>query len=303
MHGMPIASTTGKPSTNSAEEREDDEEAVHRRALSGQHGVLFFGAAARATCARTSPASRRRAAASPTASGPMNSQNGISSVAVWLLRLLRDRDHAGDATARRTSRRRRARSPSCSSQRGRGGSSAWNSSIRICPPSQRHVRRGEERQADQEVARQLLRAGHRHVEDAAHHDLRERRDDQQRQQREADRSAPQHERASRHAPSRPSSARSSPQPRALLHRPDLLDVAGPLREVLVDLRQHRLAERRRRRARPSPRRRSCPWPRGPCGTWPRSRCPSRASCAPTSAIVSSMILRSAGRDAPARPSR
>ena len=48
-----------------------------------------------------------------------------------------------------------------------------------------HVRRRKERQADQEVARQLLRAGHRHVEEPAHRDLRQRRDHERGQKREA----------------------------------------------------------------------------------------------------------------------
>ena len=48
-------------------------------------------------------------------------------------------------------------------------------------------RRGQEDGADQEVARQLLGAGHRHVEHRAHDDLRQRRGDEQREQHEADR--------------------------------------------------------------------------------------------------------------------
>jgi hypothetical protein len=40
----------------------------------------------------------------------------------------------------------------------------------------RHVGGGDERQADQEILGELLGAGERHVEHAAHGDLRERRD-------------------------------------------------------------------------------------------------------------------------------
>ena len=64
----------------------------------------------------------------------MNSQNGISSVAVWLLRFLPivitpATNSAANIAAPTSSM------ASCSNQRGRGGSSAWNSSMRIWPPS------------------------------------------------------------------------------------------------------------------------------------------------------------------------
>src|SRR6266850_1091103 len=48
-----------------------------------------------------------------------------------------------------------------------------------------HVRGGEESEADEEVARHLLGAGHRHIEYAAHRDLRQGRDHDGGEQQEA----------------------------------------------------------------------------------------------------------------------
>src|SRR5215210_7125720 len=58
------------------------------------------------------------------------------------------------------------------------------------PALGRDVGAAEEGQADEEVARHLLGARHRHVEDAAHDDLRQRRDDQPGEERKAE---PAHE--------------------------------------------------------------------------------------------------------------
>ena len=63
----------------------------------------------------------------------MNSQNGISSVAVWFCRLLPMVTMAAtNSTLNITIPA--SSMPSCRNHRGRGGSSTWNSSIRICPP-------------------------------------------------------------------------------------------------------------------------------------------------------------------------
>jgi hypothetical protein len=69
----------------------------------------------------------------PTASGAMNSQNGISMIGVWLFRLREI------VTTEATHRMPNTTTPqssisSCSSQRGFGGTRTWNSSMRICPP-------------------------------------------------------------------------------------------------------------------------------------------------------------------------
>ena len=94
--GWPIASTTGKAEHEQRRGRRERRGSRHRcRALSGQRGLLLFGPAAPPGVEEHRRRSSITSSAAPTASGAMNSQNGISSVAVWLFRLLRDRDDRG----------------------------------------------------------------------------------------------------------------------------------------------------------------------------------------------------------------
>ena len=100
--------------------------------MSGRSASARAGRARQVWASIAAVSTTRRA--EPTASGPMNSQNGISSVAVWLSRLLRI--ETSEAAKISPNRRMPATSiASCSSQRGRGGMRAWNSSILTCPPS------------------------------------------------------------------------------------------------------------------------------------------------------------------------
>src|SRR3954462_11419942 len=159
----------------------------------------------------------------PSTSGAKKTQNGISRIGVTLFRL---RATVTTEATKRTPKNAtpEASMPSCSHQRGRAGTSAWNSSIRIWPPSRvtyeaaTNVRQMRKYLASSSAPASGTLNTPRIVICASGVTI----------------SAARRTRLTLRTAILISSK--------LFDGPDLLDVLAPLREVLVHLRQHRLPE-------------------------------------------------------------
>src|SRR6185503_1341130 len=223
-HGIAIASTTGKPSMNSTRKAR-----TTRKPSIAQVSTVCLASGRRRRHVCTSMASVSTTSSSePTTRGAKNSQNGISSTGVTLFRL------RVTVTTEATNRTPNTAMPdtsisSCRIQRGFGGRRNWNSSMRICPPSRvtyepasrvRQIRKyfassSAPASGTLNTPRMVICASGVTTSAA-------------RRTRLALLTADLTSSKLRHG--------------ALFHCPNLLDVLAPLGEVLVHLREHRLAE-------------------------------------------------------------
>src|SRR5688500_3274463 len=216
---MAIASTTGKPSMNSTRKAR-----TTRSPSMAQESTVRFASGRRVRQVCTSMASVSTTKSSePSTSGAKNSRNGISSTGVTLFRL------RVTVTTEATNSTPNTATPltsiaSCRIQRGFGGRRNWNSSIRIWPPScvtyeaARKVRQIRKYFASSSAPASGTLNTPRMVICASG----------------VTTSAARRTKLALLTAFLTSSN--------LLYGLDLLDVLAPLREVLVHLREHRLAE-------------------------------------------------------------
>src|SRR5688500_11258529 len=218
---MAIASTTGKPSMNRTRKAR-----TTRSPSMAQDSTVRFASGRRVRQVCTSMASVSTTSSSePSTSGAKNSRNGISSTGVTLFRLrvivtTEAKNSTPNTATPLTS------IASCRIQRGFGGRRNWNSSMRIWPPScvtyeaARKVRQIRKYLASSSAPASGTLNTPRIVICASGVTTS----------------------AARRTKLALLTALLISSNRLLLNGSDLLDVLAPLREVLVDLREHRLAE-------------------------------------------------------------
>src|SRR5687768_3821293 len=221
---MAIASTTGKPSMNRTRKAR-----TTRSPSMAQDSTVRFASGRRVRQVCTSMASVSTTSSSePSTSGAKNSRNGISSTGVTLFRL------RVTVTTEATNSTPNTATPltsiaSCRIQRGFGGRRNWNSSMRIWPPwcvtyeAARKVRQIRKYLASSSAPASGTLNTPRIVICA---------------------SGVTTSAARRTKLARLTAFLKSSKLRdgSLFHGPNLLDVLAPLREVLVHLGEHRLAE-------------------------------------------------------------